>query len=130
MTKIDWMLKENDRILDEMEHRTEVENKAFKLMAQGKFDEARELVETLDDGLLKFREWPEERDKKKEEKILGCVGCASPGDFEKMIVLIMSMSEAIWRAMQGNKSFRMEINYDAEASEKVKLLFYGKKTEQ
>lgn len=62
MTKIDWMLKENDRILDEMERRTEVENKAFKLMAQGKFDEARELVETLDDSLLEIREWPGEEE--------------------------------------------------------------------
>lgn len=60
--KVDWMLAKNNRILDEMKHRTEVENKAFELMAQGKFDEARELVETLDDSLLELREWPGEKE--------------------------------------------------------------------
>lgn len=48
--------------MDEMKHRTEVENKAFELMAQGKFDEARELVETLDDSLFELREWPGEKE--------------------------------------------------------------------
>lgn len=38
-------------------------------MAQGKFEEAKELVETLDDSLLELREWPgEEESDKTEEK--------------------------------------------------------------
>ncbi len=69
MKKVDWMLAENNRILDEMKHRTEVENKAFELMAQGKFDEARELVETLDDSLLELREWPGEKEKADDEVV-------------------------------------------------------------
>ena len=67
MKKVDWMIAENHRILDEMKHRTEVEDEAFELMAQGKFDEARELVETLDDSLLEFRKWPGEEEKTDDE---------------------------------------------------------------
>lgn len=67
MKKVDWMIAENHRIMDEQQHRTEVENEAFELMAQGKFDEARELVETLDDSLLEFREWPGEEESEKPE---------------------------------------------------------------
>ena len=67
MKKVDWMLAENHRIMDEQQHRTEVENEAFELMAQGKFDEARELVEKLDDSLLEFREWPGEEESENPE---------------------------------------------------------------
>lgn len=67
MKKVDWMIAENNRILDEMQHRTEVENEAFELMTQGKFDEARELVESLDDSLLEFREWPGEEESETQE---------------------------------------------------------------
>ena len=66
MKKIDWDIAEHNRILDEMQHRTEVENEAFDLMAQGKFAEAKELVETLDDSLLEFREWPGEEENTEE----------------------------------------------------------------
>ena len=70
MTKLDWLIYENHRILDEMQHRTEVEDKAFELMAQGKSEEAKELTETLDDSLLELREWPgEEESESKEVKI-------------------------------------------------------------
>lgn len=62
MTKLDWDIAEHNRILDEMQHRTEVENQAFGLMAEGKFLEAKELVETLDDSLLEFQEWPGEEE--------------------------------------------------------------------
>lgn len=67
MTKLDWLIYENHRILDEMQHRTEVEDKAFELMAQGKFEEAKELVETLDDSLLELREWPGEEESENPE---------------------------------------------------------------
>lgn len=69
MNKIDWMIMENNRILDEQQHRMEVENEAFALIAQGKFEEARELVETLDDSLLEFREWPVEEEKADDEVV-------------------------------------------------------------
>jgi hypothetical protein len=35
--------------------------------------------------------------------------------FEKVIVLLMTITEQIWRMMQKHKSFRMELDYDAEA---------------
>lgn len=62
MKKVDWMIAENHRILDEMYHRTKVENEAFMLVAKGKLVEAKELVETLDDSLLAIREWPGEKE--------------------------------------------------------------------
>lgn len=62
MKKVDWMIAENHRILDEMHHRTKVENEAFMLVAKGKLVEAKELVETLDDSLLAIREWPGEKE--------------------------------------------------------------------
>lgn len=34
MKKVDWMIAENHRILDEMHHRTKVENEAFMLVAK------------------------------------------------------------------------------------------------
>lgn len=67
MKKIDWLIAENHRILDEMQHRTEVENEAFELTAQGKFEKARELVESLDDSLLELREWPGEEESENTE---------------------------------------------------------------
>ena len=68
MTKLDWDIAEHNRILDEMQHRTEVENQAFGLMAEGKFLEAKELVETLDDSLLEFRAWPGEESVENDKK--------------------------------------------------------------
>ena len=68
MTKLDWDIAEHNRILDEMQHRTEVENQAFGLMAEGKFLEAKELVETLDDSLLEFQEWPGEESVENDKK--------------------------------------------------------------
>ncbi len=34
--------------------------------------------------------------------------------FEKAVVLLMSMTQAIWNLTQKNKSFRMELFYDAQ----------------
>lgn len=62
MKKLDWMIQESHRRLDEMKHRTEVENKAAELMAEGKAQEALELIQTLDDSLLELREWPGEEE--------------------------------------------------------------------
>lgn len=67
MTKLDWNIAELNRILDEKQHRTEAEEQALKLMAEGKFVEATELLETLDDSLLEFREWPGEEESEKPE---------------------------------------------------------------
>ena len=35
--------------------------------------------------------------------------------FEKSVVLLMTITEDIWKLAQKNKSFRMELFYDAEA---------------
>lgn len=62
MKKLDWMILESHRRLDEMQHRAEVENRAAMLMAEGKAEEALELIQTLDDSLLELREWPGEEE--------------------------------------------------------------------
>lgn len=60
-------MREKHRIMKEMRHRIEVENKAFELVAQGRFNDAREIIETLDDSLLEFREWPGEEESENPE---------------------------------------------------------------
>lgn len=60
-------MREKHRIMKEMRHRIEVENKAFELVAQGKFNDAREIIETLDNSLLEFRKWPGEEESEIQE---------------------------------------------------------------
>lgn len=50
---------------------------------------------------------------KKNER-LAVKGHVRTDGFEKAVVLLMSMAQTIWKLTQRNKSFRMELFYNAE----------------
>lgn len=50
----------------------------------------------------------------RESEKLTCKGFVKTDDFEKTVALLMQMTGVIWKIMQENKSFRMELFYDAE----------------
>lgn len=54
-----------------------------------------------------------EKLKKKGEE-LAVKGFVKTEGFEKVVVLLMTMTQAIWKLSQKHKSFRMELFYDAE----------------
>lgn len=50
----------------------------------------------------------------KEGEKLTVKGFVKTDGFEKTVALLMQMTEVIWKITQENKSFRMELFYDAE----------------
>lgn len=70
MDKYTQKIKAIKDLQEELDHRKEVEDKVFALLAEGKFKEAQELLDTLDDkqalGMLKecVEEYGEEQTKK------------------------------------------------------------------
>lgn len=50
----------------------------------------------------------------REGERLESKGFVKTEGFEKAIVLLMTITEEMWRLTQDNKSFRMELIYDAE----------------
>lgn len=70
MDKYTQKIKAIKDLQEEIDHRKEVEDKVFALLAEGKFKEAQELLDTLDDkqalGMLKecVEEYGEEQTKK------------------------------------------------------------------
>lgn len=55
MSKYEQKIKEIKDLQEEYDHdrRSEIEAEAFALMAEGKFEEAKELLDTLDDEIKK-----------------------------------------------------------------------------
>lgn len=51
MSKYEQKIKEIKDLQEEYDRRSEIEAEAFALMAEGKFEEAKELLDTLDDEI-------------------------------------------------------------------------------
>lgn len=70
LDRLDKKIARTKELQKELDHRKEVEDKVFALLAEGKFKEAQELLDTLDDkqalGMLKecVEEYGEEQTKK------------------------------------------------------------------
>ncbi len=70
MDKYDKKIQKIKELQEELDHRKEVEDKVFRLFAEGKFEEGKALLDTLDDkqalGMLKecVEEYGEEQTKK------------------------------------------------------------------
>ena len=70
----------------------------------GKHSEQKYIPLTLEDA---------EKLAKDGEELVG-KGSTRTGTFETAVVLLMTFAEQIWQMTQKNKSFRMELFYDAE----------------
>ena len=64
--RLDKMIARTKELQKEIDHRQEVEEKVFRLFSEGKFEEGKALLDTLDDG--KVRELME--DNKQPEKTI------------------------------------------------------------
>ena len=53
MDRIDKRIALLKKFQDEMDHRIEIEDEAYNLICQGKYEEANELLKTLDDSIIK-----------------------------------------------------------------------------
>ena len=51
MSKYEQKIKEIKDLQEEYDRRSEIEAEVFALMAEGKFEEAKELLDTLDDEI-------------------------------------------------------------------------------
>lgn len=60
MKKIDRKIEEIRRMQEELDHRTQVEEEAVRLISEYRFEEAIALLDTLDDALLQQEKEGEE----------------------------------------------------------------------
>ena len=60
MKKIDRKIEEIRRMQEELDHRTQVEEEAVRLISECRFEEAIALLDTLDDALLQQEKEGEE----------------------------------------------------------------------
>ena len=61
MKKIDRKIEEIRRMQEELDHRTQVEEEAVRLISEYRFEEAIALLDTLDDALLQQEKEGEEK---------------------------------------------------------------------
>ena len=63
--RLDKMIARTKELQKEIDHRQEVEEKVFRLFSEGKFEEGKALLDTLDDGkvreLMEDNKYPENK---------------------------------------------------------------------
>lgn len=101
MKKIDRKIEEIRKMQEELDHRTQVEEEAVRLISECRFEEAIALLDTLDDALLQQeKEGEDMKINKQKLQIALATACMDPYDLCRAVDI---QYQTYRRIVAGNK---------------------------